>query len=69
MERFVERFEIGPEENTLKPLESRDDLSPPFIGCFAYISELRALFYRWDDVLRYKLGDGSPFTLSGSKAR
>ena len=67
--RFVERLKIGPEENTLKPFKESDDLTLPLIGCFAYISQVRVLFYRWEDILRLRLGDNSPFILKDTTAR
>jgi hypothetical protein len=60
LDRFSDGLELGPEEHIIGPLHLPYDRGLPLIGIFAYLSELRILFYRWQEVLRLKWATTRP---------
>ena len=62
---FNSRLIIGPTENQLQPVTIAEVKGLLLIGHFAYITNERFLFYRWNGDLRLRRGDTPSISLSG----
>lgn len=63
-----ERLEVGPDEHSVVLASAATASILPQIGCYSVAGGDRVLFYRWEGVLRLRVGTAEPILLGGLEA-